>query len=359
MAVAPTYDIAKSYEENYAEGPFFTGELPPPPGPARYRFLDFTVSAPLGVPAGPLLNARWVELYARLGFDLPVYKTVRSLARPAHPAPNCMFLKEPGDLTPDRFGERLTAVSETPEDATRISITNSFGMPSREPDTWQADMEKARAACGPQQVFIASAVGTPGQGDLAADYARTAAMCREAGAQVVEVNLSCPNVTTGEGSLFTDPEIARRICRETAAVLGPVPLMIKVGYYTDAKVMAEVARAVAPFVAAIAGLNTLSFEVVGEDGTQALPGEGRLRSGVCGAAIRRCGLEQVRALSDLRAAEKYDFALVGVGGIMTPADADAYLEAGAEVAMSATGAMWDPYLAAKWRAAHAESAQAS
>jgi len=361
MAVAPTYDITRSYEENYAEGPFFDGELPPPPGPPGFRFLDFRVNSPLGVPAGPLLNARWVELYARLGFDLPVYKTVRSAYRKVHPAPNCLYLDDPGELTAERFGERLTATPNAPADPARISITNSFGMPSRDPDTWQADMEKARAACGPGQVFIASCVGTPGDGGtaaLAADYARTAAMAREAGAQVVEINLSCPNVTTGEGSLFTDPDTARRICRETATALGPVPLMIKVGYYTDAKVRAGVVRAVAPFIAAIAGINTLSFEVVWEDGAQALPGEGRLRSGVCGAAIRRCGLEQVKALASLRAAEKYDFSLVGVGGVMTPADADAYLEAGAEVVMSATGAMWDPYLAAKWRAAHAGAASA-
>jgi len=352
MAVAPTYDIARSYDANYAEGPFFSGDLPRLDGPPRFRFLDFPVNSPLGVPAGPLLNARWIELYARLGFDLPIYKTVRSAPRDAHPAPNCMYLEDPGDLTADRFGERLTAAGAPPDDPARISITNSFGMPSRAPATWQADMEKARAACGPGQVFIASAVGTPGNGDLAADYARTAAMAAEAGAQVVEINLSCPNVTSREGSIYTDPETASRICRETARALSDTPLMIKVGYYEDARVMAEVMRAVAPHVAAVAGINTLSFEVVTPDGTQALPGEGRLRSGVCGAAIRACGLAQIGALSALRTSEKYDFSLVGVGGIMTPADVDAYLEAGADIAMSATGAMWDPYLAIAWRRAH-------
>lgn len=358
---SPTYDIALSYDANYADGPFFTGELPPPGGPPRYRFLDFPISAPLGVPAGPLLNARWVALYARLGFDLPVYKTVRSAYRKVHPAPNCMFLADPGDLTPDRFGERLVVADAAPADPARISITNSFGMPSRDPETWQADMERARKACGAGQVFIASCVGTPdggGPAALAADYARTAAMAREAGAQVVEINLSCPNVASREGSIYADPESAARICRETARALRDTPLMIKVGYYTDPGAMAAVIRAVAPHVAAIAGINTLSFEVVTADGAQALPGEGRLRSGVCGAAIRRCGLEQTRALADLRRSGKYDFALVGVGGIMTPADADAYLAAGADAAMSATGAMWDPYLAAKWRAAHPEAAAA-
>jgi dihydroorotate dehydrogenase (NAD+) catalytic subunit len=355
----PTYDIGRSYDDNYADGPFFTGELPPPPeGRPRYRFLDFVLNAPLGVPAGPLLNARWVALYARLGFDMPVYKTVRSGARKAHPAPNCMFLDDPGDLSAGRFGDRLTATNQAPDDPTRISITNSFGMPSRAPEVWQADMEKARAACGSGQVFVASAVGTPDGSDLAADFARTAAMCREAGAPVVEINLSCPNVTSREGELFTDPEAAERVCRATAKALRGTPLMVKVGYYVDAKAMAAVMRAIAPHVQAVAGINTLSFEVVKRDGSQALPGPGRLRSGVCGAAIRSCGLSQVTALAELKKAQRYDFALVGVGGVMTPADADAYIAAGADVVMSATGAMWDPYLAAKWRAAHGLAAQA-
>lgn len=355
----PTYDIGKSYDDNYAEGPFFAGDLPAPPqGPPRYRFLDFPLHSPLGVPAGPLLNSRWIAIYARLGFDVPIYKTVRSGARAAHPAPNCMFLDDPGDLGPERFGERLTATEKAPDDPTHISITNSFGMPSRAPAVWQADMEKARAACGPGQVFIASAVGTPNGGDLAADFARTAAMCREAGAPLVEINLSCPNVTSREGELFTDAEAAGRVCRETAKALRGTPLMVKVGYYVDRKAMAAVMRAIAPHVQAVAGINTLSFEVVKADGSQALPGPGRLRSGVCGAAIRSCGLSQVRDLAELKAAQRYDFALVGVGGVMTPGDADAYRKAGADVVMSATGAMWDPYLAARWRAAHGLAAAA-
>ena len=354
--LSPTYDIDRSYDENYADGPFFSGKLPELDRTPRFRFLDFEVGSPIGVPAGPLLNANWVDLYAKLGFDLPVYKTVRSVARECHPAPNCMYLDRPGDLTADRFREQLVASPTPPDDPQRISITNSFGMPSRDPDTWQADMERARAACGPGQVFIASAVGTPGAGDLAEDYARTAAMCKEAGAQVVEINLSCPNVTSGEGSIYTDPETARRITRETAQALGTTPLMIKVGYFTDPMTLHEVVRACAPFVAGIAGINTLSFEVVKADGSQALPGEGRLRSGICGAAIRGCGLDQTEALANLRADEKYDFSIVGVGGVMTPADVDRYLEAGADAVMSATGAMWDPYLAADWRHAHGHAA---
>ncbi|MDH4230083.1 MAG: dihydroorotate dehydrogenase [Nitrospirota bacterium] len=356
-SIQPTYDVTRSYDENYDDGPFWSGAFPQPPaGKPQYRFLDFPVYSPVGVPAGPLLNARWIETYARLGFDLPVYKTVRSLERACHPTPNCLFLKDVGTLTPERLHERLVATPESPAAVADISITNSFGMPSKQPETWQADMERARAAMGPGQVFIASCVGTPGTGTgiagLADDFARTATMAKEAGAQVVEINLSCPNVTSGEGSIYTDPEASARIVRETARALGDTPLMVKVGFYGRPEKLAGVVRAVAPHVRGVAGINTLSFEVVDERGQQALPGEGRLRSGVCGAAIRECGLSQARDLVALKRREKYDFATVGVGGIMTPADIDAYLATGVDAVMSATGAMWDPSLAHAWRTLH-------
>ncbi len=357
MAAIPTYDIDKSYDENYDQGPFFNGNLPTLDRTAKYRLLDFEIGAPIGVPAGPLLNANWVELYAKLGFDLPVYKTVRSDFRACHPAPNCLYLDAPGALTDDRFGEKLTATPHPPDRPSDVSITNSFGMPSKAPGTWMEDMEKARQSCGDTQVFIASAVGTPGCGEIAADYARTAAMCREAGAQMVEINLSCPNVTSGEGSIFTDPEIAAKIARETARVLGDTPLIIKVGYYTDPATMAQVVRACSPFVQGISGINTLSFEVVTADGGQALPGEGRLRSGICGAAIHQCGLTQAQRMVDLKRREKYDFVVIGVGGVMTPKHIDAYLDAGVDAVMSATGAMWNPLLATQWRGAHHTAAE--
>lgn len=40
-----------------------------------------------------------------------------------------------------------------------------------------------------------------------------------------------------------------------------------------------------------------------------------------------------------------DFAIIGVGGVMTPEDYLEYKNAGADIVQSATGAMWNPYLA--------------
>jgi dihydroorotate dehydrogenase len=347
-----TYDIASSYEDNYQQGPIIKTAFPPidvaPFGASapKQNFLGFPVHSCLGIPAGPLLNAKWILDYAALGFDLLVYKTVRTVATPSHPAPNCVFLETKGLLKEEDFGRRLTATAETPSSLEEISITNSFGMPSRDPKIWQADVEKAKAglsARGVGQVLIVSVSGTPEQGDLAADYAKGAALAVEAGADIVEINLSCPNVETGEGSIYADPDFSSKISKAVKQAIGAVPLIIKIGYLRDKEKLVQVAKANAPYVNAISGLNTLSFEVVKPDGTPALPG--RLRSGVCGSAIRGCAMEQAGRLITLRQKEKYDFAIVGVGGVMTADHVRQFFDLGVDAVMSATGAMWNPHLA--------------
>ena len=348
MKLNPTYDIYRSYEANYQEGPFIKEKAPLRQIGRKERFLGFDVNSCLGIPAGPLLNSRWIIAYAELGFDLPVYKTVRTRATPSHPDPNCMFLKLNGQIKEEDFGKRLVATMEPPPALEEISITNSFGMPSRDPQVWQNDIQKAKAGLGEGQVLIVSVVGTPGEKDLASDYAKAAALAAEAGAPIIEINLSCPNVVTGEGSVYTDPDFSAEISKTVKRAIGAVPLIIKIGYITDSGRLAHVVKANAPYVDGIAGINTLSFEVVNDEGTSALPGPGRLRSGVCGSAIRACAMRQASRIVDLKQKEKYDFVVVGVGGVMTPGHIREFFNVGVDAVMSATGAMWDPFLAYKY-----------
>ncbi len=345
MSVHSTYDIERSYDENYEKGPFL--DIAPPPRKIRpeQSFLGFSVNSKIGIPAGPLLNANWIITYAKLGFDLLVYKTVRTQARACHPNPNCMYLNQKRPLHEVDFNRQLVASMTPPNDPEKISITNSFGMPSRAPDIWQADVQKAKAGIGPGQLLIVSVVGTPGEGDLLADYVRGAALAVEAGAPAVEINLSCPNVVSREGSIFTDADYSSQISKAVKAEIGPVPLIIKMGYIADPFNRAKVIAENAPFVDAISSINTLSFEVINNEGEPALPGEGRLRSGVCGAAIRACAQTQTQHIVSLRKQHQYGFAIIGVGGIMNTTHITEYFQFGADAVMSATGAMWNPLLA--------------
>lgn len=361
----PFYDPNLSYQENYDLGPF--GLFVAEPSEEEQRALELPESEwvevaglrlrrPLGIPAGPLLNSKYTDAAFRWGYDLCHYKTVRSRFWPSHEAPNVLLVDTTETIQPGEIG-RATLIArpflrDEPVDLATLSITNSFGMPAQEPHVWQADMERAARNAGPGQALVASVTGTgkPGEDDQAyiEDHARTAAMCAETGAHAIEVNLSCPNLG-GHGLMCHDPEASALVCKAVKAAIGHLPLFAKIGNYTpDEKGQATLRRVVeatAPYVQGYGAVNAVPVPVIGEDGGQALPGAGRQLAGVCGAALKATGLDVVRRLAQIRAAGRYDFAIIGVGGLASPADYRAYLEAGADAVQGATGPMWNYTLA--------------
>jgi len=127
------------------------------------------------------------------------------------------------------------------------------------------------------------------------------------------------------------------------------PLLVKLGSYpatpAGQDALAALVAALAPFVAGFSAINAVPYPVVDAGGTPALPGAGRARAGICGAAIRDMGLDVVQRLAALRAEAGGAWGIIGVGGVMTPADYRAYLRAGADVVQAAAGPMWNPRLA--------------
>jgi dihydroorotate dehydrogenase len=356
----PFYDPARSYSENYERGPF--GAFAEPvafaqPSAPQFRFLGQRVHTPFGIPAGPLLNGRYVRAALDLGFDIPVYKTVRSRRYAAHDWPNVLPVNLRGDLRPE------TGRVTTQRDYTApLSITNSFGVPSFAPEVWQPDMHAAAAYARPGQMVVGSFQGTlPDAGGAAAyiaDFAATASLVRDTGVHAIEANLSCPNEGTAHLLCF-DTHRAATVCEAIRKEVDRTPLMVKVAYFergeNDAR-LCEFLRTVGPMVDAIAAINTISAEVVDARGEQALPGAGRLRSGVCGAAIRWAGLEMTTRLVRLREELGLSFAVVGTGGVTVAEDFALYRAAGADAVMSATGAMWNPLLAQQVKALALEEA---
>lgn len=338
-----TYRFDQSYDFNYEEGPrpLAVPVRPPAPSAISIPGLGIKVRSRLGVFSGPLLNSQWVELYARLGFDVLAYKTVRSVSWPSHPWPNCAYIPHRGQLAPhlpDRPAA-LTATVEWPGDAPVVSMTNSYGMPSRPPVVWMRDVSRARASLEEGQLLIVSVVGR----DLE-DYATTARLAREAGAAAVEINLSCPNVVTCEGSIYTDPVTSRDLCRLVRQSLSDTPLIIKVGYIESDALLHALLESVAPYVQGVSGINTVPMTILGAEGAPLL-GEGRAVAGVCGDVIRTCGLDFARRLCDWRRRHGAAFGVLAGGGIMTPEHVDQYLAAGVDVAMVATAALTNPTLA--------------
>ena len=232
------------------------------------------------------------------------------------------------------------------------SITNSFGNPSRGPKFWVPDLKKSVEHQGEGQLVIMSVVGTIKPGfsdeDYFDDFAEAARLAASTGVQAIEVNLSCPNVAN-EGILCYTPSAVAAICSKVKAVIGDIRLIAKVGYFSpeQSDLLETVVKEMVPHVAAISAINTIPAPVVDEHGEQALPGPNRLQSGMCGAGIKWAGLDLVKRLADLREKLGLEYEIIGVGGVMTVQDFNDYREAGADVVQSATGAMWNPELAAE------------
>ncbi|NGX61802.1 MAG: NAD-dependent dihydropyrimidine dehydrogenase subunit PreA [Chlamydiae bacterium] len=348
----PIYDIEKSYTENLDLGPFFAGEIPERKTPPKHEWIEFLgvpVASPIGVPAGPLLNSRWVTFAAQMGFDIVTYKTIRSRPHPAHPLPNMLYIDTKGAFHPDRGEEVLHPQKNPPSSLADLAATNSFGIPSKDRDYLVQDIAKAGGSLAPGQVMIVSVVGTPRpEEDFFEDFVEATRIALDGGAKIVEADLSCPNVASREGSLFTDPEAIYPICTKMKKILGSRPLIIKVGVIHEREVMRKVLLASQKAgVDGFCGINTVSRKIENLDGTPTL-GEKRHRAGVCGGPIRPVALDFLQKARSLIEEEKLDLTLMGTGGVTEPTHFDDFFLAGADVAMSAVGMMWDPYLAARY-----------
>jgi dihydroorotate dehydrogenase (NAD+) catalytic subunit len=345
MSSAPFYDPAKSYLDNFEHGPFglFADTRPTSQtSEPKHQFLGYPVFAPFGIPAGPLINGKFVKAALDKGFDIPVYKTVRTHRYECHPWPNVLAVKVDGDL---ETGRTLIADHDYSEP---LSITNSFGVPSFDPEFWQPDMADAVAHAGPGQVVVGSFQGTlPENGSVDSyieDFVLGARLVKETGVKIIEVNLSCPNEGTANLLCF-DIQRSRQVVEAIKSEIGSVPLVIKMAYYKDVDRLKMFLGEVGGIVDGISAINTISAEIRDAEGNQALPGAGRLLSGVCGSAVKWAGVAMASRLARLREELGQRFAVVGVGGVGSAAAFDEYRRAGADVVMSATSAMWNPLLA--------------
>jgi dihydroorotate dehydrogenase (NAD+) catalytic subunit len=340
--MANQYDPQQSYRWNYDHPPDrpSPGEIPACPG--RWTFCGRAVPSPLGIPAGPLLNGRWILYYAALGFDVLTYKTVRSTPRDCYPLPNL----QPVLTSP--LSSAATNLFTQPTMTGNWAV--SFGMPSMRPDVWRTDIEWTRERLPSEKLLCVSVVGTMQPdwtiAELAADFARCASWAVAAGADVIEANFSCPNVSSSDGQLYQHADTAAVVARAIRDAIGSTPLVIKIGHLVDQASVDHLVAQVGTIVDAFSMTNCIAASVSQPDGTTLFEGQPR---GIAGAAIRAASVQQVRRFADAIRRHGLPTRIVGVGGIFTVNDVAEYLAAGAESVQLATAAMLDPQVALQIR----------
>lgn len=348
MAISQTvYRADRSYAWNYGHAPALPRVRRIPSAPPG-RLFDRDITSRLGIAAGPLLNAKWIAGYARLGYDVLTYATVTSAFRPAYPLPNIRLVES---------REQAAVALRRPHMNGAVTLAVSLGMPSMEPDVWRKDVRRAKDALSQGQLLIVSVAGAlPPGGDpesLIADYARCAGWAVEAGADAIEVHLNVPDPFAEHVQMiFENVPLSAQILYRVRTTISE-PIVAKVGMFRSPRLLHETATKLAPWTNGFVLVHGVLRRVVDEEGKAAFDGAGRDLADVVGADTFAVCARQVEEMLAWRKAGAWDRAVLGVGGITSTGRALHLLREGADVALVATAALVDPQFSITFRTAAA------
>jgi dihydroorotate dehydrogenase (NAD+) catalytic subunit len=158
-------------------------------------------------------------------------------------------------------------------------------------------------------------------GSTIGEYTEGARLLNESPVDMVELNISCPNVKAGGMAFGLDPESAASVTAPVRQALTGKPLIVKLS--PNAPCLAGVADACVNAGAdALSLVNTFKAMAINIEKRE--PVFGNVSAGLSGPAIKPIAL---RMLWELR--ETTTLPLIGIGGIARTEDALEYLMAGA------------------------------
>jgi dihydroorotate dehydrogenase (NAD+) catalytic subunit len=267
---------------------------------------------------------------AELPFAAYVSKTITLAPRAGNPPPR--LWESPGGLINSIGLPNKGLVAYLAEDLPQLGSLRTR-LPGAALD--QASAVEGAARTWPVPLF------TNVMGATAEEFSRLLEGC-EAHAEIaaVELNVSCPNVSTGL-DIGSDP---RELERVVAHLRGRSrkPLIVKLTPNTaDVAACAEAAEAAgADAVSLVNTLRALALARDAGDGARAWLGGGS--GGLSGPALRPVALAQVAAV-----AARVRVPVIGMGGIETSAHAQDMLDVGATLVGVGTASFRDPAAGAR------------
>ena len=171
-------------------------------------------------------------------------------------------------------------------------------------------------------------------GYSADEYALVAGKAAEAGADAVELNVSCPHVKQTGSEIGQNPVLLKKVVSKVKATVRK-PVIVKLS--PNVTSIAETANAAVKAGAdALTAINTVKALAI--DAEMALPILSNVRGGLSGPAIKPIAL---RSVYDLY--EQVKTPIIGCGGITTWQDAVEFFLAGASAVQIGTAvALRDP-----------------
>jgi len=222
-----------------------------------------------------------------------------------------------------RQGNPPPRVAETPS-----GMLNAVGLQNPGLEAF-ASTELPRLQ-GKNTVRIANIAGTTLE-----DYTQLAARMNHLPVDMVELNISCPNVKAGGVAFGVQPDMVLQITQAVKNVLPNKPLIVKLTPNT-ASISETAVAAQQGGADAVSLINTLTGMVI--DVHTRRPILANTTGGLSGPAIRPVALRMV-----WEAARAVQIPIIGMGGITTGEDVIAFMLAGACAVQVGTAILCDPY----------------
>ncbi len=164
-------------------------------------------------------------------------------------------------------------------------------------------------------------------GYSAEEYAAVAKKAADAGADAVELNVSCPHVKQTGAEIGQSPKFLSEVVQQVKAAINK-PLIVKLSpNVADITVLAQ--AAVEAGADALTAVNTL--KAIAIDTETALPILSNVKGGLSGAAIKPVALRCVYDIADA-----FDVPIIGCGGVSNWRDAVEFFLAGASAVQIGT-----------------------
>jgi len=163
-------------------------------------------------------------------------------------------------------------------------------------------------------------------GEMAQDYISGAVLLNNSDVDMVELNISCPNVKAGGMAFGLDPGTAAALVAAVRRVCSKKPLIVKLS--PNAPSLGSVALACINAGAdALSLVNT--FKAMAIDTVSRKPVFDNISAGLSGLAIKPVALRMVWELYDTVKNMQSKAPIIGIGGISSVQDALEFLMAGA------------------------------
>jgi dihydroorotate dehydrogenase (NAD+) catalytic subunit len=203
---------------------------------------------------------------------------------------------------------------------TQHGLINAMGLPNPGINAYTKEIQHAKKTL-PIPLIVSIYGYTPQQ------YATTAKKATQAGADAIELNVSCPHVKETGSEIGQNPAVLAQVVKQVRAAVHK-PLIVKLSpNVTDITETAE--TAVKAGADALTAINTVKAMAI--DAETALPILSNKHGGLSGSAIKPIAL---RCVYDIY--EHTKIPIMGCGGITNWRDAVEFLLAGASVVQIGT-----------------------